>query len=91
MSQNSFLTPPRPRLQQLSQASLADEERITKSASPRLGRVRTSGPLEHSRIQGFTIFVDNSEYVSLVNRECEVGEGVNKENHWLSKNQVHVR
>lgn len=88
LSQNSFLTPPRPRLQN-SRAAILAEERISKSASPRLGRALGSQQsLDHAN-QGFTIFFDQSEYVSRVNTAFEVGEGVNKENHWV-KNQLHV-
>lgn len=88
LSQNSFLTPPRPRLHG-GQSSLADEDRITKSASPKLGRAAShSDSLERSQNQGFTIFVDQSEYISLANGEFEIGEGVNKENYWLSKTQL---
>lgn len=80
-SRNAFLTPPRPRIGSL----LKPDDRLIKSASPKLGRARESSS---GSIQGFTIYLDSCEYFSQVNTVYEQGADVNKENDWSLKRSL---
>lgn len=87
-SKFAFLTPPRPRFHFNSREASSLEDRISKSASPKLGRSRLG--LQEDSTKGFTIYFDSSEYFSLVNTEFDLGVDVNKENGWLLKQGISV-
>lgn len=84
----AFLTPPRPRFHFNSREASSLEDRISKSASPKLGRSGLG--LRNDSMNGFTIYVDSGEYFSLVNTDFDLGIDVNKENGWLIKQGIPV-
>ena len=74
LTQNAFLTPPRPRFP--SQRSVRED--VMKSASPRLGRSLAS-------VTGFTLYVDQNEYLAKVDFQHEIRQDADKENLWKTR------